>query len=82
MSKAIEGTTGRKRRRLLKERACDEKTIDSKVRYLKAAAPQDPASESAPAPKLVVLKAMAPSSSDDSEDIQVYNHDAEDRRHD
>ena len=55
--KAIGGTAGRKRRRLIEQRACDEKTIDSKVRYLKDAAPQVPA----PAPKLVVPEAMVPS---------------------
>jgi hypothetical protein len=32
----IRGTARRKRRKLIKERACDEKAIDSKVKYLKS----------------------------------------------
>ena len=76
MNKAIGGTAGRKRRQFIEQRACDEKTIHSKVRYLKGAAPQEPA----PAPKLVVPEAMVPSSSD--EDFQVYTHVAADRRSD
>ncbi len=36
---AIGGTAGRKRRRLEEERACNEKVIDSKVKYLHASAP-------------------------------------------
>ena len=65
--KAIGGRAGRRRRR---QRTCDEKTIDSKVKYLKDAAPEE--LPSAPAPKLVVPEAMVPSSSDD--DLEVYTH--------
>ncbi len=36
---ALRGTAGRKRRRLGEERACNEKAIDSKVKYLRASAP-------------------------------------------
>ena len=43
------GTAGRKRRRLIEERTCDEKTIDSKVKYLNVATPPSPA------PKPVVV---------------------------
>ena len=35
LCKSIGGTAGRKRRKLIEERACDEKAIDSKVKYLK-----------------------------------------------
>ena len=66
--RAIRGTAGRKRRRLIEQRACDEKTIDSKVNHLIDAEPQEPA----PAPKLVVPEAVLPSSSDD--DFQEDTH--------
>ncbi len=42
---AIGGTAGHKRRRLEEERACNEKAIDSTVKYLRASAP-------APAPRV------------------------------
>ena len=71
--KTIGGTAGRKRRRHIEQRACDEKTIDSKVKYLKAAEPQ----EQAPAPELLVPEAVLPSSSND--DFQVHTHAAADR---
>ena len=73
--KAIWGTAGRKRRRLIEERAFDEKTIDSKVKYLKDKEPQEQAL--APEPELVVPEAVLPSSSDD--DFQVHTHVAADR---
>ena len=76
LHRAIRGPAGHKRRRLIEQRACDEKTIDPKVNHLIDAEPQEPA----PAPKLVVPEAMVPSSSDD--DFQVYTHVATDRRHD
>ena len=38
----IGGTAGRKKRRLIEERACNEKTIVSKVKYLTAAAEEPP----------------------------------------
>ncbi len=37
--KSIKGTTGRKRMRIIKERKCDEKKIDSKVWYLTGTMP-------------------------------------------
>ena len=58
---AIGGTAGRKRRRLEEERACNEKAIYSKVKYLRASAP------AAPPRELVVPAADGPSSSDDFE---------------
>ncbi len=61
---AIGGTAGRKRRRLEEERACNEKAIDSKVKYLRASAP------AAPPRELVVPAAdgvVMPSSDDDFE---------------
>ena len=70
--KAIGGTAGRKRRQLIEQLACDKKTIDSKVQYLKEKEPQ----EQAPAPELVVPEAVVPSSSDD--DFQVHTHVAPD----
>ena len=71
--KPIGGTAGRKRRRLIEQHACDEKTIDSKVKYLKAAAESDeeePPSPPAPARELVVPPARSPSPSDD--DFEVH----------
>ena len=69
VQKAIGGTAGRKQRLLIEQRACYEKTIDSKVNHLIDAEPQEPA----PAPKLVVPEAVLPSSSDDDfkEDTHV-----------
>ena len=37
--KSIKGTAGRRRLRLIEERQCDEKSIDSKVSFLKGSAP-------------------------------------------
>ncbi len=39
MCKAIKGTAWRRRLRLIEERQCDEKSIDSKVSFLKGSAP-------------------------------------------
>jgi len=58
---AIGGTAGRKRRRLEEERACNEKAIDSKVKYLRASAPAPPRELVDPTADGTVL----PSSSDD-----------------
>ena len=79
--KAIGGTAGRKRRRLLEERACNEKTIDSKVQYLKeketrAEQPAPPPPPPA-APEFVLPDAEMPSSSED--DFQVHTHLESDR---
>ena len=60
---AIGGTAGRKRRRLEEERACNEKTIDSKVKYLRASAPAPPRELVVPSADGTVL----PSSDDDFE---------------
>ena len=38
LHKPIGGAAGRKKRRLIEDHACNEKTIVSKVKYLKAAA--------------------------------------------
>ena len=80
--KPIGGTAGRKKRRLTEERACNEKTIVSKVKYLKVAAgepPSSPASPPAPA-ELVVPEPLSPSSSDD--DFEVHTPVASDGRPD
>ena len=67
----------RKRRRLQDERACNEKTIDSKVQYLKENEPQEEEQAPAPAPDFVLPEAGMPSSSED--DFQVHRHLASDR---
>ena len=77
--KPIGGTAGRKRRRLLEERACDEKKIDSKVQYLKEKETRE--EQPAPAPPaatdFVLPEPGMPSSSED--DFQVHPHLASDR---
>ncbi len=53
---AIGGTAGRKWRRFEEDRACNEKAIDSKVKYLRASAPAAPPRELvAPAADGVVM---------------------------
>ena len=74
VQKPIGGTAGRKRRRLLEERACNEKTIDSKVQYLKA---KETREEEPAATDFVIPEAGMPSSSED--DFQVHTHLASDR---
>ena len=75
--KAIGGAAGRKRRRLIEERACNEKTVDSKVQFLKEKEPQ----EQAPATDFVLPEPdVLPSSSND--DFQVHTHVASDRMSD
>ena len=81
--KPIGGTAGRKRRRLLEERACNEKTIDSKIQYLKEKETRE--EEPAPLPAaqatdFVLPEPEVPSSSED--DFQVHTHLASDRRPD
>ena len=68
---AIGGTAGRKKRRLIEERSCNEKTIVSKVKYLKAAPeePEEPPSPPAPV-EWVVPDARSASPSDD--DFEVH----------
>ena len=73
MQKPIGGTAGRKRRRLMEERACNEKTISSKDKFLKDAPPAEPeepeAPQSAPAREFVLPppRSATPSSDDDFE---------------
>ena len=69
--KAIGGTAGRKKRRLIEERACNEKTIVSKIKYLKAAPeePEEPPSPPAPG-EWVVPDAKSASPSED--EFQVH----------
>ena len=77
VQRPIGGTAGRKKRRLIEERACNEKTIVSKVKYLKAAAEEPPSPPpSPPARELVVPPARSPSPSDD--DFEVHTPVAED----
>ena len=81
VQKQIGGTAGRKRR-LLEERACNEKTIDSKVQYLKAKEtrdeePEEPAPTPPAATDFVIPEAGMPSSSED--DFQVHTPLASDR---
>ena len=66
-------------RRLQDERACNEKTIDSKVQYLKEkeTREEEPAQAAAAATDFVLPEAGMPSSSDD--DLQVHTHLASDR---
>ncbi len=68
---AIEVTAGSKRRRLEEERACNEKAIDSKVKYLRASA----APPRVLAPRVLVVPAahgvVMPSSYDDFEVWQL-----------
>ena len=78
VQKPIGGTAGRKRRRLLYECACNEKTLDSKVQYLKEKEPME--EEPAPAPTFVLPEPGMPSSSED--DLQVHTHHALDRMSD
>ena len=75
--KPIGGTAGRNRRRLQDDRACNEKTTDSKVQYLKEKEPQEEEQAPPPAPDFVLPEPGIPSSSD--EDFQVHTHLASDR---
>ncbi len=59
----IGGTARRKRRRLEEERACNEKAINSKVKYLRASAPAPPRELVVPAADGAVM----PSFDDDFE---------------
>ena len=78
VQKPIGGAAWPKRRHLIEERVCNEKTISSKVKFLKDVAPEEP--PSAPAPEMVVPDALSPSSSDD--DFEVYIPVAADGRPD
>ena len=79
VQKPIGGTAGRKN--LIEERACNEKTIVPKVKYLKVAAEEQPSPPpSPPARELVVPPARPPSPSDD--DFEVHTPVAADGRPD
>ena len=81
VQKPIGGTAGRKRRRVIEEHACNEKTIVSKVKYLKVAAEEPPSPPpSPPVRDLVVPPASSPSPSDD--DFEVHTPVAADGRPD
>ena len=73
VQKPIGGTAGRERRRLIEERACNEKTISSKVKFLKDAPPAEPEEPaeppSAPAREFVLPppRSATPSSDNDFE---------------
>ena len=58
--KPIGGTAGRKKRRLIEERACNDKAITSKVQYLKAA--EEPSPPATPVERVVPeAKSASPS---------------------
>jgi hypothetical protein len=75
--KSIKGTAGRRRLRLIEERQCDEKCIDSKVTFLNGSAPPliptrglDPV----PAAELRIPSPLQPSSTSsesDDDDFQL-----------
>ena len=69
--KPIGGTAGCKKRKLIQERACNEKTVASKVKYLKdpTEEPSPPASPPAPV-EWVVPEPRSASQSDD--DFEVH----------
>ncbi len=69
-SKAIGGTAGRKRRRLKEERACNEKAVPFKVKYLNVTAPP---AEPRPQPAVVLPPAnnVVMASSDDDDDFEI-----------
>ncbi len=75
--KYIKGTAGRRRLRLIEERQCDEKSIDSKVSFLKGSAPPplptrglDPSSAAELRIPSPVLPSTTSSESDDG-DFQI-----------
>ena len=81
VDKPIGGTAGRKKRRLIEERACNETTMASKVKYLKAAAGEPPSPPPpAPAREFVLPAQRPPSPSDD--DFEVHTPVAADGRPD
>ena len=80
--KPIGGTAGRKKRRLIQERACNEKTIVSKVQYLQDATEEPSPTASPPAPvEWVVPEAKSASPSED-DDFEVHTSVATDGRPD
>ena len=66
--KSIKGAVGRKRMRILEEQKCNEKVIDSKVKYMRGTRPAQPAHESdarVGKDELNVPSPVVPSSEDD-----------------
>ena len=83
VQKPIGGTAGYKKRRLIADRACNEKAVSSKVKYLKASIEEEPESPSPspPSPQWVVPEALsAPPSEDDN--IEVHTPVESDARPD
>jgi hypothetical protein len=71
--RSIKGSAGRKRLRLIAERQCDEKVIDSKVMYLQGSrqSPASPPEISIPSP---VLPTSSSSESEDDDFVNVKVH--------
>ena len=76
--KPIGGTAGRKKCRLIEERACNDKAITSKVQYLKAS--EEPSPPATPV-EWVVPEAKSASPSED-DDFEVHTSVASDGRPD
>jgi hypothetical protein len=82
VQKPIGGAAGYKRRRLIAERACNEKAVSSKVKYLKASIEEEPQSPSSPpSPQWVVPEALSPAPSED-DDFEVHTPVESDARPD
>ena len=83
VQKPIGGAAGYKRRRLIAERACNEKAVSSKVKYLKASIAEEPESPSPspPSPQWVVPDALSAPPSDD-DDFEVHTPVESDARPD
>ena len=82
VQKPIGGTAGYKQRRLIAERACNEKAVSSKVKYLKASIEEEPQSPSSPpSPQWVVPDALSAPPSDD-DDFEVHTPVESDARPD
>ena len=86
VQKPIGGTAGRKRRHLMEERACNEKTISSKVKFLKdtpSKEPEEPEEPpSAPAREFMLPEARSATPSDDDFEVTVHTSVAADGRPD
>ena len=68
--RALKGTAGYKRMKLIEAAKCDEKRIESKVQYMTGSKPNHYPPAKEPARTLVVPEA-APLSASDSSDFQV-----------
>ncbi len=77
--KSIKGPAGRRRLRLFEQRKCDEKSIDSKVKFLQGSAPpplptrgRDPGpADELRIPSPLLLSSTSPESDDDGFQIEV-----------